>query len=184
MVLIRIRYEFREKILPKSSLSNNRFSWTPRRRQNWIKFSILSREKKLLLAAFSQHRPRITGTGLNFQTKERSLYSFLFFFFFFISSSFNCSLLHCTPGYLIATNVPVQWVKTHPFYSSRVDGRPSFFLNNSRQPTHDHTVVQCVEKVFTRYVVDVWKPKSYHEFNKKKNSSYPGNKNQYEINLN
>lgn len=42
-------------ILPKSSLSNKRFSWTPSDRQNFMKFSMLSLEKKLLLLAFSKH---------------------------------------------------------------------------------------------------------------------------------
>lgn len=49
--------------IPRSSLSNRRFWWTPSFRQNWIKFSMLSLEKKLLRAAFSQHRPLIVGRG-------------------------------------------------------------------------------------------------------------------------
>jgi len=49
--------------IPRSSLSNRRFWWTPSFRQNWIKFSMLSLEKKLLRAAFSQHRPLIVGWG-------------------------------------------------------------------------------------------------------------------------
>ena len=51
--------------LPRSSLSNRRFSCTPSRRQNCMKFSMLSREKKLRRAAFSQQRPFITGIGCN-----------------------------------------------------------------------------------------------------------------------
>ena len=49
----------------RSSLSNSKFWWTPSWRQNWMKLSVLSREKKLRRAAFSKQRPLITGAGFN-----------------------------------------------------------------------------------------------------------------------
>lgn len=59
--------------LPRSSLSNRRFSCTPSRLQNCMKFSMLSREKKLRRAAFSQQRPFITGIGWKRIARNRSL---------------------------------------------------------------------------------------------------------------
>lgn len=59
--------------LPRSSLSNRRFSCTPSRLQNCMKFSMLSREKKLRRAAFSQQRPFISGIGWKRIARNRSL---------------------------------------------------------------------------------------------------------------
>ncbi len=58
--------------LPKSSLSKSRFSWMPSCRQKFKKLQAFSREKKLPLAALSQHRIRPCGTAYTNKRRKKT----------------------------------------------------------------------------------------------------------------